>query len=69
MILKRKIYFLLEVHDSAHLLTPLTQVIVLSNLWQFDESKMIVCFFSFYKIMINFLHREVNSQFSVPHHG
>ena len=70
MMLKRKIYLLIKVHYSAPFLTPITLVVVLSDLWQFGESKMIVFFFfSFYKVMINFLHRKVNSQFSVSNHG
>ena len=52
MMLKRKIYLLIEVHDSAHFLTPLTLIVTLSDLWQFDESKMIVFFFHFIRLLL-----------------
>ena len=52
MMLKRKIYLLIKVHYSAPFLTPITLVVVLSDLWQFGESKMMVFFFFFHFIKL-----------------
>lgn len=55
MMLKRKICLLIEVHDSAHFLTPPTLIVALSDLWQFGESKMIVFFFfHFIKLLLTY---------------